>query len=872
MCNCARIRLPIDTQSAKSSSAKVLPTGGQRMKKANLVGERKRHITAINLFALLLLPLTFTALKQSLWARQSSATSSARDQDIRKPATREWPVVGGDLGDKHYSALKQINLQGVQTLGGAWVSVNFDDGASSRSTPVIKDGRLFVTAGSRIYALDAKTGSTLWKYKTDSRPVPTDLLALQRAGFGLPNAQGVGIGEGLVFVGLMDGQVIALRQADGSLVWGRQVGQDPPPKREGTQVSDAPIYWDGVVYVGMSADYGLRGRINALDAKTGRELWHFFVIPEPGERGHETWPQDNDVWKRGGGGVWLPGTIDPELGLVYYATGNAVAQFAGELRAGDNLYTVSVVALDMKSGKLRWHYQLIHHDLWEADIATPIILYEGEENGKRRKGLAAMRADGYLFLLDRETGKSLIPIEERAVPQDAVQKTSPTQPFPVGRDSLLPDCSTWKDKIPAGFVLGCTYTPASLSVPNLLAPGFSVRVTPMSYSPETGFFYAQGNSGISWRRRAEDPYYFGPNGKVPGLKSTGIFAAIDGKTGKIAWKKELPSTQLGRGGSLATAGGLVFRLSEDGNFSAFNAATGEMIWQAQTGYAGGSGPPASYEIDGQQYIALAAGPVVWAYKLSGQVPPPPPPKLPQARNDEFVGPMEETNQVETVSLQHDIVTTGNRYFIDEYSFNPYRTRVALVNGQARVTWVNNGRIPHTISALDNSWTTGPLSPAAHGSVVFDKPGNYTYICKDHPWSYGQIIVTSGLTGADKFAGVPAPNGTSSDAGTSIAQQVVRGKAGYDTSCASCHGQDLSGRDPAPGLTGDTFALHWVGRSVDDLFGKIHSTMPQAKPDSLPRQTYLDITVFLLRANNVPVGKDELKDDEGALKKSKITKD
>ena len=831
----------------------------------------KKRLAGPGISIATLLLFTLAVVGPSISARQSQEKTDVHDSDTRNAATSEWPLVGGDLGGRHYSALKQINLQNVKSLGGAWVSDTLDDGASSRSTAVMKDGRLFFNAGSRVYALNAKTGEVIWKYKTDSRPVPGDLLALQRAGFGLPNAQGVGVGDGLVFVGLMDGQVLALRQTDGSLAWGRQVGQDPPPKREGTQVSDAPMYWNGVVYVGMSADYGLRGRINALDAKTGRELWHFFVVPGPGEAGHETWPQDSDVWRRGGGGVWLPGTVDPDLGLVYYATGNAVAQFAGELRPGDNLYTVSVVALDMKSGKLRWYRQLVHHDLWEADISTPIVLYDAEVNGQRRKGLGAMRADGYLFLLDRETGEPLLPVEERSVPQDPLQKTAATQPFPVGEEGLLPDCSTWKNKIPAGFVLGCTYTPPSVNVPNLLAPGFSVRVTPMSYSPDTGYFYAQGVSAIAWRRRAEDPYYFGPNGQVPGLNAISILAAIDARTGKLVWKKEVPPTILGRGGSLASAGGLMFRLGDDGNMSAYNAATGEVAWQAQTGYAGGSGTPTSYEIDGQQYVAITSGPVVWAYKLNGNVPPRAAPRLPSPKKDDFSGPIEDTNQIETVSLQHDIDTTGNRYFIDEYSFNPYRIRLAMANGEARVTWVNNGRAVHTISALDNSWTTGPLNPAAQGSVVFNKPGSYTYICKDHPWSYGEIIVTPPESASDKTAANGALGEKLSSAGDSFAEQSQRGKGEYDKNCGSCHGQDLGGRDPAPALAGDTFSTHWLGRSVDDLFGRIHSTMPQSKPDSLPHQTYLDIVAFMLRANNVSVGKNGLSDDAAALKKLKISR-
>lgn len=834
----------------------------------------KKRILAIGVYPATLLLFTLAVVKPWLIAQQSPEKTGGQDLDTRNAATRDWPLVGGDLGGRHYSAVKQINLQNVQSLGGAWVSKTFEDGATSRSTPVITDGRVFLTAGSRIYALDAVSGEVLWKYQSDTiHQVPGNVLALAISGFTLPSTQGVSTGGGLVFAGLVNGTVIALRQSDGSLVWGRQVGDDPPAKREGHQTTDPPVYWKGFLYIGISADYGSRGRINALDAQTGREIWHFYTVPSPGDPGHETWPQDSDVWKRGGGGVWLPGTLDPDLGLLYFGTGNAVPQFGGEPRPGDNLFTVSVVALDMKTGKLRWHYQLIHHDIWEGDIATPLILYDAEINGEHRKGLGAMRADGHLFLLDRATGKPLVPVEERAVPQDSIQKTSPTQPYPVGNYGLLPECASWKDKIPAGFVLGCTFAPSAVSVPNLLAPGFSVRITPMTYSPDTGYFYAQGTSSIAWRRRTEDPYYFGPNGKVPGLKSTMVFGALDTKTGQLVWKRETPSEVAGRGaGAMSTAGGLLFRMIEGGNFAAFNAANGNIVWQSQTGYTGDPSPPASYEINGEQYVVVSAGPVAWAYKLNGKVPQASPPRMPLVRNDGFTGPVDDADQIETVSFQHDIDSNGNRYFIDEYSFNPYRARVSMTKVGARVTWVNNGRMVHTIAALDNSWTTGPLNPAATASVVFDRPGSYTYICKDHPWSYGQIIVMPELSGADLSGSMEAPSEKPSDAGGSFAQQVLRGKSEYDKSCGSCHGQDLSGRDPAPALAGDTFELHWVGRSVNDLFGKTYSTMPQTNPGSLPRQTYLDILAFLLRANNISVGKDQLNDGAANFKVLKISKE
>ena len=211
--------------------------------------------------------------------------------------------------------------------------------------------------------------------------------------------------------------------------------------------------------------------------KTGRKAWDWFAVAGPGENGHETWPKNTDAWKTGGGAVWLVGAADPDLGLVYFGTGNGVPQYAGDTRAGDNLYLCSVVALDIKTGKLRWHYQTIRHDIWEADIAESPVLFDAQVAGRPRKAIAAMRTDGYLFMLDRETGKPLMQIEERKVPQDARSHTVATQPYPVGADPVLPDCDEWrKQPMPSGFELGCFFAPASLDKPNLLTPAWGMRV------------------------------------------------------------------------------------------------------------------------------------------------------------------------------------------------------------------------------------------------------------------------------------------------------------------------------------------------------------------------------------------------------------
>jgi plastocyanin len=415
-----------------------------------------------------------------------------------------------------------------------------------------------------------------------------------------------------------------------------------------------------------------------------------------------------------------------------------VPQYAGDTRAGDNLYLASVVAIEIKTGKLRWHYQTIRHDIWEADIAQSPVLFDAQVGGRTHKAIAAMRADGFLFMLDRETGAPLMPMEERAVPQDARSHTAATQPYPAGADSVLPDCDEWKTReIPRGFALGCFFAPASLETPNLLTPAWGMRVVPMAFSPQTGYFYAIGNASLQWFRRAEDPYIFILGaGKVPGLPAGhAVMAAIDSRTNRIAWKKELRG---GRpAGALVTAGGLLFQMMPDGNFAAEDAATGNLVWQFQTGQPGG-GPAASYEIDGEQYIALAQRNNVRAFKLGGTLGPLPAPPVPSRPEVQpFNGTVQDVNRIEIVSNVRDNSSGGARYMNDEYAFSVYRARAKV---GTQVMWVNNGRLAHTVAAEDGSWTTGRLAPLEAGAVTFDRPGTYTYICVDHPWAKAQLIV------------------------------------------------------------------------------------------------------------------------------------
>ena len=255
-------------------------------------------------------------------------------------------------------------------------------------------------------------------------------------------------------------------------------------------------------------------------------------------------------------------------------TGNAVPQFGGELRPGHNLFDNSVVALDIKTGRIRWYYQLVHHDIWEHDVSTPLVLYDANVGGRTRKLMAAMRTDGVMFYLDRETGKPVLPVEERPVKQDAFLHTSPTQPFTAGADRVGPGCVD-QNMLPPGFQAGCYFDPVRIDMPNVYMPHMNMRQTPMAYSPQTGYLYASVCVNPAWIRRAESPWVFTRPTRLPGQKQYGMMSAVDSRTGKLVWEKRVAYAGCeGGGGATATAGGLVFHVEPDGNFQAYDAKTG----------------------------------------------------------------------------------------------------------------------------------------------------------------------------------------------------------------------------------------------------------------------------------------------------------
>jgi alcohol dehydrogenase (cytochrome c) len=642
----------------------------------------------------------------------------------------EWSAPGGDWAMTRYSTLGEITRANVAKLGGAW-TIELPDRQASKAPIMVSGGRMFVVSSAgEIFALDPATGRSLWTFKPQTP---------------FSGSRGVGIGEGLLFAGLRDSSVIAISQQTGEIVWRHDSDADIPAQG----ISSAAAYGNGVVISVVSGgDNFARGRAFGLDAKTGRRLWNFEVIPPPGEQGHETWPQDSDIWKYGGGALWTTPSVDADLGLVYLETGNAVPQWGGELRAGNNLFDNSVVALELKSGRIRWYYQLVHHDIWEHDVSTPLVLYDARVGGRMRKMMAVMRTDGVMFYLDRETGKPVLPVDERPVKQNAFLHTSPTQPFTSGADRVGPGCVD-KDMLPPGFVAGCYFDPITTEVPNLYLPHMNMRQTPMAYSPQTGYLYASVCVNPAWMRRAESPWVFLRPTRLPGQKQYGLMAAVDSTTGKVAWQKRVPYAGCeGGGGATATAGGLVFHVEPDGDFQAYDAKSGEVMWHFQTGEVGlgggagpGGGSAVSYAVDGRQYIALTMNHRVWAFAIGGAVPQLPAP-VPPPTSIQWESRIEDAAPGHTIQLgtvqQFNVVTAGRREeWRNEDGVSSPRVKI---KAGAPLVFRNTTSTARTIAARDGSWSTSAIAPGASETISVTKPGTYEYICKERPWSFGQLIV------------------------------------------------------------------------------------------------------------------------------------
>ncbi len=541
---------------------------------------------------------------------------------------RGWVTNGGNLFNQRYSPLAEIDRADVGRLEAVWRThldgSGFGPQYSGEAQPLVYRGVLYaVTGADDVFALDVRTGKILWRYEAhlDPRRVKVCCGWLSR---------GVALGDGKIFLGRLDARLVALDQRTGRVVWSVQ-GADPA---RGYSITAAPLYYDGKVIVGYAGgDTGIRGRVQAFDARNGRRIWTFYTIPAPAQPGSETWPRGSGAWKIGGGAVWQTPAVDPRLGLIYFSTGNAAPDYSGAGRAGDDLFTSSIVALDAGTGKLEWYFQVVHHDLWDYDCPNPVVLFDAKYRGRMRPGLAEICKTGWVYLLDRRTGKPLIGIVERPVPQEPRQKTAPTQPYPVGDPLFRQDVNI----APQGFTLvnhGRIFTPY-WNTPIVYRPQMAVNWPPSSYDPATHRLFVCGIDRLA--TSVHRPGLFQqPNFRTfarlrahtqfTRMRGRGIFGAFDLTTNRLVWEQAWPDPCLS--GSLATGGGLVFVGRSDGRFTALDASNGRLLWQFQTD-AGVNAPASTFRYHGEQYVAvLSAGALfgagnkgdsLWLFSLSGTI-------------------------------------------------------------------------------------------------------------------------------------------------------------------------------------------------------------------------------------------------------------
>ena len=503
-----------------------------------------------------------------------------------------WLMYGGNYENWRFSSLKDINRQNIKNLQVAWI---FQTGIPGQleAAPIIADGILYLTSSySHLYALDAATGEPLWKY---DHPLPDDL----RICCG-PTNRGVAIADDKVFMATLDAHLVALDRKTGTVVWNIKMDD----YTAGYSSTAAPLVIKDKVIIGIAGgEYGVRGFIDAYDVKTGERKWRRYTIPAAEEKGVETWAGDS--WKNGGGPAWVTGSYDVEQNVLFWATGNPSPDWNGDSREGDNLYTNSVLALDPDTGELKWHFQFTPHDVWDYDGNTGMFLLSVQRSGQEVKALAQPNRNGFLYVLDRTSGKYLH--SAQYVDQLNWAKGLDESGKPLVDQQYVPMPGGNKEFICPGNVGGQN---GSYSA---------------AYSPVTKYIYVPVIESCGKMEKATAifiqgiPFWGGGPGAMQGddQSSYGHLSAIDPTTGSIKWRyvDDYPLV----GGTLATAGGLVFTGNQHGYAMAFDDTTGELLWQFQTGSTV-RGQPVTYKIGDRQYVAVPSGGGGLAVSLVGENP------------------------------------------------------------------------------------------------------------------------------------------------------------------------------------------------------------------------------------------------------------
>jgi alcohol dehydrogenase (cytochrome c) len=493
-----------------------------------------------------------------------------------------WLTYSGNYAGHRHSRLMEIDRANVSRLEPVWVYQTREPGVIE-ATPLAVNGVLYVTEHPHIItALDGRTGRPVWTYR---RPAAKGVAGC----CGPVNRGGALLGDTL-FTTTFDGRLLALDARSGTLRWEIPV-VDPAT---GHSLTAAPLAVKDKVIVGISGgEFGIRGFLDAYDANTGARVWRLWTVPGPGEPGHETW--EGTSWKTGGAATWLTGSFDPELNLLYWGTGNPAPDYNGDDREGDNLYSNSILAIDVDTGKLEWHFQFTPHDVHDWDSNQVPILVEGVVKGQKRKLVVQANRNAFYYVLDRVTGEYLSGTQ-------FAKQTWAEGLDAKGRPIRKPDT--------APSATGTLVYPGLAGATNWFSP---------SYDPATGLFYLQAREDYAQTfykvKIMYEPgkHFEGGNARdVPGSEHRGVVKALDALTGSIRWQFDLYAPAFA--GVMSTAGGLVFGGTREGNFFALDAAIGKPLWRFQTG-APISADPVSFEVDGRQHVVIAAGQAIFAFAI-----------------------------------------------------------------------------------------------------------------------------------------------------------------------------------------------------------------------------------------------------------------
>ena len=494
-----------------------------------------------------------------------------------------WLTYSGQYSGQRFSRLTSITAANVRRLRIKWI-YQLRTVDTVQTTPLVADGVMYLTRANDVIALDAASGRPYWTY---SHPVPKGVAFC----CGRQN-RGLALMDGRLFLATLDARLIALDALSGTLLWSTPIADF----RDGYSSTGAPLVVKDKVITGIAGgEFGARGFIDAYDASNGTRLWRFQTVPGPGEPGHDTWAGES--WRFGGAPTWTIGSYDPALNLLYWGVGNPGPDWNGVQRAGDNLYSDSVVAIDPDTGALRWHFQFTPHDEHDWDATQVPVLVDAPFNGRVRRLLYTANRNGFFYVLDRETGEFLLG-------REFALQTWAEGLDNRGRPILRPGT--------APTVGGVVVAPPSNGAANWWPP---------AYSPGTGWFYvmAYDGRGTFYSSDSEDTYargsmYLGGAASDDDPANAGISAvrALDPLTGRRVW--EFPVASKSTSGLLASAGGLLFGGSIDGYVFALDASTGVERWHVSVGGAV-MAPPIAYAVRDAGYLAVAAGDAIVAFTL-----------------------------------------------------------------------------------------------------------------------------------------------------------------------------------------------------------------------------------------------------------------